>query len=79
MNTAQFNVRIAPEIIGRVLRDKLNTKATKDIITEVAFENWFTQPPEKRAQFYRSHNRKPYRVKRVHATSDKVASKSSRA
>lgn len=57
----QFNVRIAKNLVKRILIDRKIAPSTRDIIAEVALENWFTKyTPEERAAFYKSHQRKPY-------------------
>ena len=61
---SQFNVRLGGQIQRRIALDKANTNTSKDIITEVALENWFSAfDADKRAKFYRAHDRKPYQRK----------------
>lgn len=58
---SQFNVRLDGQIKRRIALDKANTGASKDIITSVALENWFSAfDADNRAKFYRTHGRKPY-------------------
>ncbi len=57
----QLNARVQGRLIKRISDEKKNTLATKDIIVEVALDNWFTsQPPEQRERYYKAHARKPY-------------------
>jgi uncharacterized protein (UPF0276 family) len=57
----QFNVRIRKQYMRRIQQESRNTLVTKDILAEVALENWFSISPDRRAQFYRTHSRKPYK------------------
>lgn len=55
----QHNTRIRNGIIGQVNRDSRAFSKTKDIVTEVALEYFFTSVPKaKRESFYRNHQ--PY-------------------
>ena len=57
----QFNVRIQKRLARRVALDKAEATTTKDVIVEVALENWFTKfPIGERRRFYEAHARKPY-------------------
>lgn len=56
----QFNVRIGKNLTRKIARDR-TSGVTNEIIAEVALENLFSlYTPEKRAQFYRAHYRRPY-------------------
>lgn len=58
MSRAQFNVRISQRTIRKVKMDKARSGETLDLITELAFENWFTKFDSKqRVDFYRAHRR----------------------
>jgi hypothetical protein len=57
----QFNVRIQKRLVKQVADDRTMAPTTKDVIVEVALENFFTKfSIGERRKFYHAHSRKPY-------------------